>query len=63
MIDRFLFIQALETLRCLEEGVLTSTIDGNIGSIFRIGFPAWTGGALQSIWIEQSTNTCKRIKK
>ena len=47
MIDRFLFIQALETLRCLEEGVLTSTIDGNIGSIFGIGFPAWTGGALQ----------------
>ncbi len=47
MIDRFLFIQALETLRCLEEGVLTSTVDGNIGSIFGIGFPAWTGGALQ----------------
>ena len=47
MIDRFLFVQALDTLRCLEEGVLESTIDGNVGSIFGIGFPAWTGGALQ----------------
>ncbi|MQW91331.1 3-hydroxyacyl-CoA dehydrogenase [Acinetobacter wanghuae] len=47
MIDRFLFVQALDTLRCLEEGVLTSVNDGNIGSIFGIGFPAWTGGAIQ----------------
>ena len=47
MIDRFLFVQALDTLRCLEEGVLSSANDGNIGSIFGIGFPAWTGGAIQ----------------
>ena len=47
MIERFLFVQALETLRCYEEGVLTSVVDANIGSIFGIGFPAWTGGALQ----------------
>ncbi|QLC74640.1 enoyl-CoA hydratase/isomerase family protein [Pseudomonas sp. LPB0260] len=47
--DRILFIQALETVRCLEEGVLQSTADANIGSIFGIGFAAWTGGALQFI--------------
>ncbi|RKG30538.1 3-hydroxyacyl-CoA dehydrogenase NAD-binding domain-containing protein [Acinetobacter tianfuensis] len=47
MIDRFLFVQSLDTLRCLEEGVLASTVDGNIGSIFGIGFAPWTGGALQ----------------
>ncbi|WP_180089373.1 3-hydroxyacyl-CoA dehydrogenase NAD-binding domain-containing protein [Acinetobacter sp. YH12219] len=47
MIDRFLFVQSLDTLRCLEEGVLESTVDGNIGSIFGIGFAPWTGGALQ----------------
>nr|WP_315278817.1 3-hydroxyacyl-CoA dehydrogenase NAD-binding domain-containing protein [uncultured Acinetobacter sp.] len=47
MIDRFLFVQALDSLRCLEEGVLESVIDANVGSIFGIGFPAWTGGALQ----------------
>jgi 3-hydroxyacyl-CoA dehydrogenase/enoyl-CoA hydratase/3-hydroxybutyryl-CoA epimerase len=47
--DRLLFIQAIETVRCVEEGVLRSTTDANIGSIFGIGFPAWTGGALQFI--------------
>lgn len=47
--DRLLFIQAIETVRCLEENVLLSTADANVGSIFGIGFAAWTGGALQFI--------------
>ena len=47
--DRLLFIQAIETVRCVEEGVLMSTADANIGSIFGIGFAAWSGGALQFI--------------
>ena len=47
--DRFLYMQAIETLRCLDEGVLESTRDANIGSIFGIGFPAWTGGAVQFV--------------
>jgi 3-hydroxyacyl-CoA dehydrogenase / enoyl-CoA hydratase / 3-hydroxybutyryl-CoA epimerase len=47
--DRLLYRQAIETARCLEEGVLTTVHDANIGSIFGIGFPAWTGGALQFI--------------
>jgi hypothetical protein len=47
--DRLLFVQAIETVRCMEEGVPTSTADANVGSIFGIGFAAWTGGALQFI--------------
>lgn len=47
--DRLLFVQAIETVRCVEEGVLTSKADANVGSIFGIGFAAWTGGALQFI--------------
>jgi 3-hydroxyacyl-CoA dehydrogenase/enoyl-CoA hydratase/3-hydroxybutyryl-CoA epimerase len=47
MIDRFLFVQALDTLRCYEEGVLESVIDANVGSIFGIGFAPWTCGAIQ----------------
>lgn len=47
--DRLLFIQAIETVRCVEEGVLRSTADANVGSIFGIGFAAWSGGALQFI--------------
>ena len=48
--DRLLYRQAIETARCLNENVLTSVHDANIGSIFGIGFPAWTGGAMQFIY-------------
>ncbi|PKH06216.1 3-hydroxyacyl-CoA dehydrogenase NAD-binding domain-containing protein [Moritella sp. Urea-trap-13] len=47
--DRLLFVQSLEALRAYEEGVVTSTRDANIGSIFGLGFPAWTGGVLQFV--------------
>jgi 3-hydroxyacyl-CoA dehydrogenase/enoyl-CoA hydratase/3-hydroxybutyryl-CoA epimerase len=47
--ERLLYRQAIETARCLEEGVLEHVHDGNIGSVFGIGFPAWAGGALQYV--------------
>ncbi|MCD6735018.1 MAG: 3-hydroxyacyl-CoA dehydrogenase NAD-binding domain-containing protein [Burkholderiaceae bacterium] len=47
--DRMLYVQAIETIRCLQEGVLESTRDANIGSIFGWGFPAWTGGTIQFV--------------
>jgi 3-hydroxyacyl-CoA dehydrogenase/enoyl-CoA hydratase/3-hydroxybutyryl-CoA epimerase len=49
MIDRMLFAEALETQKCIDEGVLTTTADANIGSIMGIGYPAWTGGSAQFI--------------
>ncbi len=47
--QRLLYRQSIETARCLAEGVLRSVAEANIGSIFGIGFPAWTGGAIQFI--------------
>jgi 3-hydroxyacyl-CoA dehydrogenase / enoyl-CoA hydratase / 3-hydroxybutyryl-CoA epimerase len=47
--ERMLFIEAIETARCFDEGVIGSTAEANIGSIFGIGFPANTGGAAQFI--------------
>ena len=47
--DRLLFRQVIETLKCLEEGVLKTVVDGNIGSIMGIGAPIWTGGFLQFV--------------
>ncbi|MDX6355943.1 MAG: 3-hydroxyacyl-CoA dehydrogenase / enoyl-CoA hydratase / 3-hydroxybutyryl-CoA epimerase, partial [Streptomyces sp.] len=47
--ERMLFAESLDTVRLLEEGVLTSVADANIGSLLGIGFPAWTGGVLQYI--------------
>ncbi|QKV91776.1 enoyl-CoA hydratase/isomerase family protein [Streptomyces sp. NA02950] len=49
MMERMLFCEAIDTVRLLEEGVLTSVADANIGSILGIGFPGWTGGVLQYI--------------
>lgn len=48
-IDRILYRQAIETLRCLDEGVLNTEVEANLGGIFAIGFPAHTGGAMQFI--------------
>ena len=47
MKERMLFAESLETVRCLDEGVIETVADANIGSIMGIGFPAWTGGAVQ----------------
>ncbi|MEH6460962.1 3-hydroxyacyl-CoA dehydrogenase NAD-binding domain-containing protein [Chitinimonas sp. JJ19] len=47
LIDRLLFAQALETARCFDEGVLESERDANVGAILGIGFPVWSGGAMQ----------------
>ncbi|HQY97296.1 MAG TPA: 3-hydroxyacyl-CoA dehydrogenase NAD-binding domain-containing protein [Phycicoccus sp.] len=49
MKERMLFAEALETVKCFDEGVLRSTADANIGSIMGIGFPAWTGGVVQYV--------------
>ncbi len=47
--DRLVFVMSLDTVRCLEENVLRTVADANIGSIFGIGFPPLLGGALQYI--------------
>ncbi|WP_394618868.1 3-hydroxyacyl-CoA dehydrogenase NAD-binding domain-containing protein [Lentzea sp. JNUCC 0626] len=49
MKERMLFAESLDSIRCLDEGVLRSVPDANIGSILGIGFPAWTGGVLQYV--------------
>ena len=46
---RLLYIQALETARCFEEGVLRSVHEADLGSILGWGFPAYTGGTLSFI--------------
>jgi 3-hydroxyacyl-CoA dehydrogenase / enoyl-CoA hydratase / 3-hydroxybutyryl-CoA epimerase len=49
LIDRLMVIQANEAVRCLDEGVLRSVADGNIGSIFGWGFAPFQGGAIQYV--------------
>ena len=66
MIDRFYFIQVIETIKCYSEGVLTKVADANIGSILGWGFPSFTGGTLQfvnSYGMEDFKNRCKQLSE
>jgi 3-hydroxyacyl-CoA dehydrogenase/enoyl-CoA hydratase/3-hydroxybutyryl-CoA epimerase len=63
---RLLYIQALETARCYEEGVLRSAHEADLGSILGWGFPAYTGGTLSFIDTIGTTKfvaECKRLAK
>ncbi len=46
LVKRFLHVQTVETLRCMEENVVTAADDADIGSIFGWGFAPWTGGVI-----------------
>ncbi|QQS12112.1 MAG: enoyl-CoA hydratase/isomerase family protein [Rhodospirillales bacterium] len=46
---RLLYVQAVDTARCLEANVLTDPRDGDIGSIMGLGFAPQTGGAISLI--------------
>lgn len=61
---RLLYIQSLETARCLEEGVLTYPADGDVGSLLAWGFPSWTGGTLSlidTVGIQRFVAECERL--
>ena len=47
--QRFLYVQALETARCIEEGVLETPQDADLGAVYGWGFPLWTGGTISYI--------------
>jgi len=61
---RLLYIQALETARTVEEGVVTHAADADLGSILGIGFPAWTGGVLSfidTVGLPEFVAECQRL--
>ena len=41
---RLMFVQTLEAVRALEEGVLTDIREGDVGAILGWGFAPWSGG-------------------
>jgi 3-hydroxyacyl-CoA dehydrogenase/enoyl-CoA hydratase/3-hydroxybutyryl-CoA epimerase len=47
---RLMFIQALEAVRALEEGVLMDIREGDVGAILGWGFAPWSGGPLS--WLD-----------
>ncbi|MCG2583790.1 3-hydroxyacyl-CoA dehydrogenase NAD-binding domain-containing protein [Massilia sp. TS11] len=64
LIERFITIQSLEAARCMEEGVLRSAADADVGAVLGWGYPAFRGGPLA--WIDQQgaaafAATCTRL--
>jgi 3-hydroxyacyl-CoA dehydrogenase/enoyl-CoA hydratase/3-hydroxybutyryl-CoA epimerase len=62
--QRFLYTQAIETARCLEENVIETSEDGDLGAVYGWGFPAWTGGTLSyidTVGIETFVRECDRL--
>ncbi|MDR3416223.1 MAG: 3-hydroxyacyl-CoA dehydrogenase NAD-binding domain-containing protein [Nevskia sp.] len=63
---RFLFIQALESARCVEENVIADPMDADLGSILGIGFPSWTGGTLsliETVGVDAFFSDCRRLAR
>ncbi|WP_114965797.1 3-hydroxyacyl-CoA dehydrogenase NAD-binding domain-containing protein [Alkalilacustris brevis] len=48
--DRLLFVQALEAVRALEDGVLEDIREGNLGAVLGWGFAPWSGGPFS--WLD-----------
>jgi len=66
LVKRFLFVESLESVRCLDEGVITHPADADLGSILGIGYPAWTGGALsfvETVGVEEFVAECQRLAR
>jgi 3-hydroxyacyl-CoA dehydrogenase / enoyl-CoA hydratase / 3-hydroxybutyryl-CoA epimerase len=63
---RFLAVQAIEAARCLEEGVLLSAADADLGSVLGWSFPSWTGGTLSyidTLGIKPFVTECERLAR
>ncbi len=61
---RLLYIQALETARCMAEGVVPEASDADVGSILGWGFPPWTGGTLsliETVGVGQFVEECEAL--
>jgi 3-hydroxyacyl-CoA dehydrogenase/enoyl-CoA hydratase/3-hydroxybutyryl-CoA epimerase len=63
---RLITIQVLETIRCFEEGIVTTVRDADVGSILAWGFPPYTGGALSYVdfrGVANFMNDCRELEK
>jgi 3-hydroxyacyl-CoA dehydrogenase/enoyl-CoA hydratase/3-hydroxybutyryl-CoA epimerase len=49
LVERFLYVQAIETARCMDEGVLLAKEDADVGAVMGWGFAPYTGGPLSFI--------------
>ena len=66
IMERFLFAQVIEAVWCLQEGIIQSEPEANLGSIHGWGFPSFKGGVLQyinSYGVPEFMERCKYYEK
>ncbi len=62
IVDRMMIPLCLETVRCLEDGIVDSAAEADMGLVYGIGFPPFRGGALQyidKIGVQVFCDSCK----
>ena len=47
IVERMMLAMCLETVRCLEDGIVATAIEADMGLVLGLGFPPFRGGALR----------------
>jgi 3-hydroxyacyl-CoA dehydrogenase / enoyl-CoA hydratase / 3-hydroxybutyryl-CoA epimerase / enoyl-CoA isomerase len=47
IVDRLMIPMIIETVRCLDEGIVETPVEADMGLVYGIGFPPFRGGALK----------------
>ena len=66
IVERMMLAMCLETARCLEDNIVDTAIEADMGLVLGIGFPAFRGGALRymdSIGLSQVLALCDKYGK
>ena len=63
IIERMIIPMCIETIRCLEEGIVSGPADADMGLVYGIGFPPFRGGVLHYIDTLGMDNFCKMCEQ
>ena len=63
IVDRCNLVFVNESMRCLEDGILKTASDGDVGAVFGLGFPPFLGGPFHYTKSQGTKNICERLNK